>query len=93
MLFFFDNAVDAVGVELMIKETIYGGCIPRRWLVCSDTQIVRRVSVCAPQIACGYQQPDSRTGECRRWRCVCVCVCASFMLAVNLLDIDDVKFH
>lgn len=24
---------------------------------------------------------------------VCVCVCVSFILAVNLLDIDDVKFH
>lgn len=71
-------------VELMIKATIYGRW---RWMVCSDTQIASRASVCAQQFACGYQQSASLIGGCH---CTCVSF-VSFILAVNLLEIHDAK--
>lgn len=63
---------DGVRKERVIKATIYGG---RRWIVCSDTQIVLRASVCAYPFACGYQQTASHTGECKvasMYMCLCV---------------------
>lgn len=72
-----------------IKAAIYAW---RRWIVCSDTQIVTAsfgvcVCVCAHPFACGYQQTASHTGECKRvsmHMCSCVCI-----LVVNLLEIHD----
>lgn len=73
--------------ERVIKAAIYAG---RRWIVCSDTQIVTAsFGVCVHPFACGYQQTASHTGECKRvsmHMCSCVCI-----LVVNLLEIPDAK--